>query len=73
MRMVVDLPAPFGPSTPKISPRRTVSDTSRTATSWPKRRDRCSVSMMSRRMGAGAIRWGRCIASIFDLTALGVR
>ena len=33
MRMVVDLPAPFGPSTPKISPRRTVSETSRTATS----------------------------------------
>jgi hypothetical protein len=36
MRIVVDLPAPFGPSTPKISPRETLNDTSRTATSEPK-------------------------------------
>lgn len=40
MRMVVDLPAPFGPSTPKLSPRRTSNVTSRTATSSPKRLDR---------------------------------
>src|SRR4051794_36180516 len=46
MRMVVDLPAPFGPSTPKISPRRTCNDTSFTATSEPKRRDSERVSMM---------------------------
>src|SRR6185369_10500866 len=47
MRMVVDLPAPFGPSTPKISPRLTCSDTSFTATSDPKRRDSERVSMMT--------------------------
>src|SRR5882724_428011 len=46
MRMVVDLPAPFGPRTPKISPLFTESDTSRTATSEPNRRDRCWVSMI---------------------------
>src|SRR3954469_1656536 len=46
MRMVVDLPAPFGPSTPKISPRSTVSETSRTATRRPKVRDRFSVLTM---------------------------
>src|SRR6187431_1951192 len=46
MRMVVDLPAPFGPSTPKISPRITSSETSRTACSEPKRRDSECVSMM---------------------------
>src|SRR5882724_11925944 len=46
MRMVVDLPAPLGPRTPKISPLFTESDTSRTATSDPNRRDRCSVSMI---------------------------
>src|SRR6185369_16431292 len=47
MRMVVDLPAPLGPSTPKISPRRTCSETSRTAHCWPKRRDSRSVSTTS--------------------------
>src|SRR4249920_2522521 len=47
MRMVVDLPAPFGPSTPKISPRLTCSDTSRTATSDPNLRDSERVSMMT--------------------------
>src|SRR5688572_30026587 len=46
MRIVVDLPAPFGPSTPKISPRITLSETSRTATSEPKRRDSDCVSMI---------------------------
>src|SRR5258706_13626550 len=46
MRMVVDLPAPFGPSTPKISPRVTLSETSRTASSEPKRRDSERVSMI---------------------------
>src|SRR4051795_12444112 len=46
MRMVVDLPAPFGPRTPKISPRSTVSETSRTATRRPKVRDRFSVLTM---------------------------
>src|SRR4051794_13275166 len=37
MRMVVDLPAPFGPRNPKISPRPTFSETSSTATKSPKR------------------------------------
>src|SRR4051812_27284831 len=46
MRMVVDLPAPFGPRTPKISPRSTVSETSRTATRRPKVRDRFSALTM---------------------------
>src|SRR3954470_13239481 len=46
MRMVVDLPAPFGPRTPKISPRSTVSETSRRATRRPKVRDRFSVLTM---------------------------
>src|SRR5512145_110299 len=37
MRMVVDLPAPFGPRKPKISPRRTVRLTRLTAIKSPKR------------------------------------
>jgi len=35
MRMVVDLPAPFGPSSPKISPRRTAKETPATARNDP--------------------------------------
>src|SRR6188768_3135147 len=42
MRIVVDLPAPFGPRNPKISPCDTSSDTSSTATKVPKRLVRCS-------------------------------
>ncbi len=42
--MVVDLPAPFGPRKPKISPRATVSETWSTATKSPKRFTRFSVS-----------------------------
>jgi len=38
IRIVVDFPAPLGPRMPKISPRRTSSETSRTATSDPKER-----------------------------------
>jgi hypothetical protein len=45
MRIVVDLPAPFGPSTPKMRPRATRNETSRTATSEPKRRSSRSVVM----------------------------
>src|SRR5260221_5797736 len=48
IRMVVDLPAPFGPRTPKISPFSTERDTSRTATRDPKRLDRCSAWMIGR-------------------------
>src|SRR5262245_47164461 len=36
MRMVVDLPAPFGPRKPSTSPRSTVNDTSFTASFGPK-------------------------------------
>src|ERR1035437_1161358 len=36
MRMVVDLPAPFGPRKPKISPRRTANETPATALNAPK-------------------------------------
>ena len=36
MRMVVDLPAPFGPRKPSTSPRSTVNETSFTATFGPK-------------------------------------
>src|SRR5580704_10433488 len=43
MRIVVDLPAPFGPRKPKISPRWTSSVTSFTATKSPKRLVRCSI------------------------------
>jgi hypothetical protein len=35
MRMVVDLPAPFGPRKPRTSPRWTVKETSFTATFGP--------------------------------------
>ena len=45
MRKVVDLPAPFGPSSPKISPRCTVKLTWSTATNAPKRRTRSCTSM----------------------------
>ncbi len=37
------LPAPFGPRKPKISPRRTVSERSRTATLSPKTLRKCCV------------------------------
>ena len=37
MRIVVDLPAPFAPRRPKISPSPTVSETPSTAWNAPKR------------------------------------
>src|SRR5947209_14286284 len=37
MRMSVDLPAPFGPSNPKISPSATSKETPSTAVKFPKR------------------------------------
>ena len=47
MRMVVDLPAPLGPSTPKISPRCTRErHVAHRHQRSPKRRDRCSVTMI---------------------------
>ena len=37
MRMVVDLPAPFGPRKPSTSPRDTLNETSSTAVKLPNR------------------------------------
>ena len=37
MRIVVDLPAPFGPRKPSTSPRPTLNETSSTAVKLPKR------------------------------------
>src|SRR5947208_7386655 len=42
--IVVDLPAPFGPRKPKISPRATERDTLSTATKSPKRFTKCLIS-----------------------------
>ena len=39
MRMVVDLPAPFGPRKPTISPRFTSNETLSSALKLPKRLD----------------------------------
>src|SRR5580704_14423138 len=44
IRMVVDLPAPFGPRNPNISPRRTSRFTRSTATKLPKRFTRSRIS-----------------------------
>ena len=49
MPMVVDLPAPFGPSRPKTSPSRTSSDSPSTARVDPK------VFRMSRRVSTGVV------------------
>ena len=51
MRMVVDLPAPFGPRNPSTSPRATLNDTSSTAMRWPKRLVRCSISISAALFG----------------------
>jgi hypothetical protein len=45
MRMVVDLPAPFAPRKPKISPWPTSNETRSTATKSPKRRVRSRTAM----------------------------
>ena len=45
MRMVVDLPAPFGPRKPSTSPRATLNDTLSTAVKPPKRLVRPSISI----------------------------
>src|SRR5664280_591330 len=48
MRIVVDLPAPFAPRYPKISPFATSKDTSSTATKEPNtRRKRCTSIALS--------------------------
>ena len=45
--MVVDLPAPFGPRKPRISPRSTVNETSSTATFAPNALLRFSTLIIS--------------------------
>src|ERR1700676_4363259 len=45
MRIVVDLPAPFGPRNPTTSPRPTLKDTLSTAVKVPKRLVSPSISM----------------------------
>ena len=57
MRMVVDLPAPFGPRNLKISPRATSIDTLSTATKSPNRFVRFSMRT------AGPYLSGRTISS----------
>ena len=47
MRMVVDLPAPFGPRKPSTSPRATVKLTSSTACTGPNRLARRSSRTIS--------------------------
>ena len=46
MRMVVDLPAPFGPRKPSTSPRSTLNDTPSTARLAPKVLTRFSMRIM---------------------------
>src|SRR5215468_10272433 len=46
MRMVVDLPAPFGPRKPNTSPRSTVNETSFTASLVPNALVRFSTLIM---------------------------
>ncbi len=49
MRMVVDLPAPFGPRKPKISPRCTENEIPATALNAPNRFSRfCTSTTASR-------------------------
>src|SRR4051812_45228462 len=45
MRMRVDLPAPLGPSMPKISPSPTVNEMPSTAVKSPQRLERLTTSM----------------------------
>ena len=45
MRIVVDLPAPFGPRKPSTSPRATPNETSSTAVKLPKRLVSPSISI----------------------------
>src|ERR1700756_4413657 len=61
--MTVVLPLPFGPRKPKISPLRTWKLTSLTATTWPKRRTRCSAEM--------ARSSGGCVSGGIFLSACG--
>src|SRR5262249_22768030 len=48
MRMVVDLPAPFGPRKPSTSPRSTAKDTPSTARFAPKLFTRLSILIMDK-------------------------
>ncbi len=52
MRIVVDLPAPFGPRKPSTSPRATLNVTSSTAVKLPKRLVRPVISISTGRPAA---------------------
>src|SRR5690625_6735481 len=52
-RMVVDLPAPFGPRNPEMAPSGTVKLNPSTAVTWPYRFERRSTSIMRARPGTG--------------------
>src|SRR5262245_49423671 len=56
MRIVVVLPAPFGPRKPTTSPRSRVKLTSSTASAAPKRRERCETVITGAREGSWASR-----------------
>src|SRR3990172_5723934 len=79
MRMVVDLPEPFGPRNPTTSPRSTVNDTPSTARLVPKVLTRFSIRIMDfpSPARAQAQMWatrpnsrGRIIAEIFPCTTM---
>src|SRR5882672_9039204 len=55
MRMVVDLPAPFGPRKPSTSPRSTVNEISSTARFAPKDFTRFSILIID------CLKWGQAI------------
>ena len=44
---IVVLPAPLGPSRPRMDPRRTRTEAPRSASTWPKRRTRSSTTTAS--------------------------
>src|SRR5690606_39231123 len=58
MRMVVDLPAPFAPRKPKISPGCTSNERRSTAVNPPKRRVSSRTSMAAMSPSHGAIEPG---------------
>src|SRR5688572_18988442 len=61
MRSVVDLPAPFGPRKPTISPFATLNETSLTATTVPKSLVRASTSIIERYVSRARLRLFRLV------------
>src|SRR5262245_10550083 len=72
MRMVVVLPAPLGPSKPKISPGRASKLMLSTAFTWPRRRSRNSLVRLSTwiiLISGGGYAW----ANVVDMVSCGPR